>query len=71
MMLGGFEEKGEGENAAEQVRIEEERGDTIATETEELPSSEEKEEAEREAAPQGPRRSSRQRGADTEEGGCS
>ena len=43
MMLEGFEEEGEGEDAAEQVGVEEERGDT--TETEELPSSEEKEEA--------------------------
>ena len=46
MELGGFEEGGDGEDAAEQVVIETERGDT--TETEGLPSLEEKEEAEQE-----------------------
>ena len=43
MMLEGLEEEGEGEDAAEQVGIEEERGDT--TEEEELPSSEGNEKA--------------------------
>ena len=49
MELGGFEEGWEGEDAAKQVVIEEERGDT--TKPEELPSSEEKEEAEQEWHP--------------------